>query len=98
MCFLLWLACIAQNLEEQVANAGAQKWVASSLPPYLWLMWYFIMLKDYCAPKINYADVRKRVSYAFAEKANEIADAIAVVQSLSKEGTALLDEIKTQCP
>merc|ERR1712086_524905 len=60
-------------VEEQVANAGAQKW-------------------DYCAPKINYADVRKRVSYAFAEKASEIADAIAVVQSLSKEGATLLEE------
>ena len=54
-------------------------------------------MEDYCAPKINYADVRKRVRYAFAEKAHEIADAIAVVQSLSKEGVALLEEIKTQC-
>ena len=40
---------------------------------------------NYCTPKTNYADVRHRVSNAFAEKANEIADAIAVVQSLSKE-------------
>jgi hypothetical protein len=29
--------------------------------------------------------VRKRVGHAFAEKANEIADAIAIVQGLSKE-------------
>ena len=42
---------------------------------------------DYCAPKIDYADVRKRVGYAFAEKANEIADAVAIVQGLSKEAT-----------
>ena len=40
---------------------------------------------DYCAPKINYADVRARVANAFAEKANELADAIAVVQGLSKD-------------
>lgn len=52
---------------------------------------------DYCAPKINYADVRKRVQHAFAEKANEIAEAIAVVQSLSKEGSTLLEEIDSQC-
>merc|ERR1719163_1777320 len=44
-------------VEEQAANAGAQKW-------------------DYCAPKVNYADVRKRVGAAFAEKTNEIANAI----------------------
>merc|ERR1719203_1237534 len=52
---------------------------------------------DFCAPRTNYADVRKRVGYAFAEKANEIADAIAVVQSLTKEATRLLTEINAQC-
>ena len=40
---------------------------------------------DYCAPKVNYADVRQRVGNAFAEKTNEIANAIDVVQGLSKE-------------
>ena len=44
---------------------------------------------DYCMPRINYADVRGRVGSAFAEKANEIADAVAVVQSLSRETTRL---------
>ena len=53
--------------------------------------------QDYCAPKTNYAEVRKRVRYAFSEKANEIADAIAVVQSLSAEGSKLLEEIDAQC-
>merc|ERR1711907_32790 len=52
---------------------------------------------DYCAPKPNYADVRKRVANAFAEKANEIADAIAVVQGLSKEAARLLSDIDAQC-
>ena len=74
--------------------------MGSLLSPYvdrLMNLTRIFLLEDYCAPKINYADVRKRVSYAFAEKAHEIADAIAVVQSLSKEGAALLEEIKTQC-
>ena len=56
-----------------------------------------MFLQDYCAPKINYADVRKRVQHAFAEKANEIADAIAAVQSLSKEGATIMGEIRSQC-
>jgi hypothetical protein len=56
-----------------------------------------LLHQDYCAPKPNYVDVRKRVGYAFAEKANEIADAISVVQSLSKEATRLLGEIDAQC-
>lgn len=46
---------------------------------------------DYCAPKINYADVRRRVEDSFGEKANEIAHAIDVVQSLSKEATRLCE-------
>ncbi len=62
------ILCLAG--EEQVANAGTQKW-------------------DYCMPRINYADVRRRVGSAFAEKANEIADAVAVVQGLSRETTRL---------
>ena len=56
-----------------------------------------LQIQDYCAPKINYADVRKRVQHAFVEKANEIADAIGVVQRLSKEGASLVAEIKAQC-
>jgi hypothetical protein len=42
---------------------------------------------DYCTPRIDYVDIRKRVGNAFAEKSNELADAIAVVQSLSKEAS-----------
>ena len=40
-------------------------------------------------PKPNYAEVRARVGSAFAEKAHELADAVAVVQGLSKEATRL---------
>ena len=55
------------------------------------------MRQEYCAGKVNYAEVRKRVGYAFSEKANEIADAIAVVQKLSKDASRLLEEIDAQC-
>ena len=42
---------------------------------------------DYCAPRIDYSEVRRRVGNAFAEKASEIADAVETVQGLSKEAT-----------
>ena len=58
---------------------------------------YLNWFQDYCAPKINYADVRKRVQHAIAEKAYEIADATAAVLSLSKEGATLMEEIRAQC-
>ena len=56
-----------------------------------------IRVQDYCAPKTDYAEVRKRVQYAFQEKAYEIAETIDVVQSLSKEGSKLLEQIDAQC-
>ena len=48
---------------------------------------------DYCVPKPNYAEVCARVGSAFAEKAHELADAVAVVQGLSKEATRLPREL-----
>ena len=51
---------------------------------------------DYCATKVNYADVRARVANAFAEKANELADAIAVVQGLSKDTSRSLSAATRQ--
>ena len=49
------------------------------------------------AAKVNYAEVRTRVAHAFAEKAHEVAEAIDVLQSLSKESIGLLDKAKAQC-
>merc|ERR1712216_880886 len=51
---------------------------------------------DYCTPRVNYADVRQRVGYAFAEKASEISNAIDVVQALSREAARLLAEVDQQ--
>ena len=87
------------SMQEQVASGSPQKWVR--LAPAMRVSRKFMNMRmryqDYCAPKIDYADVRKRVRYAFSEKANEIADAIAVVQNLSAEGSKLLEEIDAQC-
>ena len=54
-------------------------------------------LYDYCVPKVNYVEVRDRVSIAYAEKANEIADATSLVQSLSREAVALLQQVSDHC-
>ena len=72
---------------------GEQAFVASPFP----LNARAQSLQEYCSPKINYADVRKRVAYAFSEKATEMADVIAVVQKLSKEATRLVGDINAQC-
>eukprot|EP00406_Dinophysis_acuminata_P001574 CAMPEP_0179210966 /NCGR_PEP_ID=MMETSP0797-20121207/96_1 /TAXON_ID=47934 /ORGANISM="Dinophysis acuminata, Strain DAEP01" /LENGTH=75 /DNA_ID=CAMNT_0020916031 /DNA_START=73 /DNA_END=300 /DNA_ORIENTATION=- len=46
---------------------------------------------------VNYADVRARLVYGFAEKANEMHDMISLLQDVSKESAALLDKISRQC-
>jgi len=49
------------------------------------------------AEKINYAEVRTRVSYAFGERMHEMSETLAVLQDLSKETSALLANIQAQC-
>ena len=46
---------------------------------------------------VNYADVRARVAHGFAEKANEIAETIAVLQDISIATVDLTDKISARC-
>ena len=45
----------------------------------------------------NYAEVRARVEHGFVEKANEIADTLAVLQDLSKATSGLIDLVSQHC-
>ena len=46
---------------------------------------------------VNYAEVRKRVTRSFPEKANEIADVIAVLQEISRSTLDLSQQISAHC-
>jgi hypothetical protein len=46
---------------------------------------------------VNYAAVRARVAHGFSEKANEIADTIAVLQDISRATMDLTDQISVHC-
>ena len=46
---------------------------------------------------VNYAEVRARVTHGFVEKANEMADAIAVLQDLSRATVDLTEQITKHC-
>ena len=46
---------------------------------------------------VNYAVIRARVARGFIEKANEMADAIAVLQDLSKTTLGLREQIAQHC-
>ena len=81
-----------------MAKSGPQTWVH----PFAFTCFHegsalYECVQDYCAPKVNYFEVRTRVAHAFAGKANEMADAISVVQNLSKGMTRLLEKIDTHC-
>ena len=45
----------------------------------------------------NYADVRERVAFAYAEKAHEMAEATRLLQTLSKQTQSLLAEAAAIC-
>ena len=53
--------------------------------------------QEYCGPRMNYAEVRRNVEYALAEKVNELHDWLALVQSLSKESLQILEKLDTHC-
>ena len=46
---------------------------------------------------VNYAEVRKRVTRSFPEKASEIADVIAVMQEISRSTLDLSTQISAHC-
>ena len=54
--------------------------------------------QGYCAPRINYEEVRLRVANAFAEKNHELGEIIGVIQSLSKDVVRATDALRSQCP
>merc|ERR1712113_802617 len=46
---------------------------------------------------VNYAEIRSRVAHGFIEKANEMADALAVLQELSIATSGLSEQITKHC-
>ena len=46
---------------------------------------------------VNYAEVRKRVTQSFPEKANEIADVVAALQEISRSTVDLSKQISAHC-
>ena len=46
---------------------------------------------------VNYAEIRSRVAHGFIEKANEMADALAVLQELSTATSGLNEQITKHC-
>ena len=53
--------------------------------------------QGYCAPRVDYEEVRLRVANAFAEKNHEFIEMIGVIQSLSKDVTRATDALRSQC-
>ena len=53
--------------------------------------------QGYCAPRVNYEEVRLRVANAFAEKNHELGEMIGVIQSLSKDVVRATDALRSQC-
>ena len=57
----------------------------------------FLHREARCSSRVNYAEVRRKVEHAFAEKAHELHQSLALVQSLSKATLQVLDKLDTHC-
>ena len=53
--------------------------------------------QGYCAPRVDYEEVRLRVANAFSEKNHELGEMIGVIQSLSKDVARATDALRAKC-
>ena len=54
-------------------------------------------LQGYCAPRVDYGEVRLRVANAYAEKSHEFVEMVNVIQSLSKDIARTTGALRARC-
>ena len=90
----------AQTCEDGVGGQGSTDWVRGlwrsnrCVVPALVLQ---TSAQGYCAPRVDYEEVRLRVANAFKEKNHELGEMIGVIQSLSKDVARATDALRSQC-
>merc|ERR1711972_1062075 len=52
---------------------------------------------DFCSSRVDYAELRRTMGYAFEEKAYELADTTGVLLDLGKEAAQMIDRIEAAC-
>ena len=55
------------------------------------------LLQGYCAPRVDYGEVRLRVANAYAEKSHEFLEMVSVIQSLSKDIAGAAEALRARC-
>ena len=68
-------------------------WIRACL---LLVLFCFVLARS-SAERVDYAEVRSRVSHAFEEKTHEMLETLASLQDLSRETSALLANIAATC-
>ena len=63
---------------------------------FLVVLFCFVLARS-SAERVNFAEVRTRVSHAFEEKTHEMLETLASLQDLSRETSALLANIDANC-
>ena len=58
---------------------------------------FALVARGHSGSIMNYGEIRARLVHGFVQKANEMADAVAVLQNLSKETSALSEQIVKHC-
>ena len=67
------------------------------LPAFFLAVFFRFASAHRSAERVNYAEVRTRVSHAFEEKTHEMFEALTALQDLSQETSTLLANMEAQC-
>ena len=70
---------------------------AAQRKPKVWHARLHACAQGYCAPRIDYGEVRMRVANAYADKRHEFLEMIGVIQSLSKDVARATDALRARC-
>ena len=91
-----WLPCLLSQSRVILALRSILNMLPWARMCFLALVFCFA-LACCSADKVNYAEVRTRVSHAFEEKTHEMLETLASLQELSRETSALLANIDAHC-
>ena len=81
-----------------MGTLSQSKWLISDMAPILrYVALMLFILQHALAAVGNYASVRREVQRAYAQQAQEMARAVASLQSVSTDTAAAIHEIETKC-
>ena len=85
------------NTQPRQEAHSCEEFLIADMAPMRYVALMLLLLPHACAAVADYASVRQEVQKAYAQQAEEMARAVANLQSVSAETSAAIHEIETKC-